>query len=114
MKKVLPTSLKYKAVREVLSQKKGVEEIAKKYDVSRQSLYFWVKKFRRSGRPGSLSLEANYKRGFSHHKRISPRVEKQILDFVVKDPDASIFDLTSKLNALGYKISKHGVYYVII
>lgn len=114
MKKVLPTSLKYKAVKEVLRGGKGTKEIAKNYHVCRQSLYFWVKKFNQSAKGEPRSLEAKYRKGARHHKRISFRCEKQILDLVVKDPGASIDSLVRKLNALGYQISKHGVYSALL
>lgn len=114
MRKVLPASVKYKAVVEALSGETKLVEIAKKYNVSRQSLYFWVRDFKKSNKKTSECLKSHYRRGSVHHKSISWKLEKEILDLVVKYPDWGIATLKNKLGEVGFEISPHGIHNVLV
>lgn len=114
MRKSLTAPEKYKAVMEVISKKCGLVEVAGRYGVSRQSLYFWVKKYTANSQKGSKSLKNNYVSGNKHPKSVSWKMEKEILQLVLQDPDLGIYGLWGKLKSRGYNVSEHGIYNVLL
>jgi len=104
---------KLDAVKRVLDRKEPIGEVAKDLNISRQSLYKWIKEYEESPNKSSTNLENNYSRGKSHYKSLSWKIEKQVLDISVKHPDYSLGKITLIANESEAKVSEHGVYNVL-
>ncbi|KKS04523.1 hypothetical protein A2W70_00230 [Candidatus Curtissbacteria bacterium RIFCSPLOWO2_02_41_11] len=113
MRRISPKS-KLKAVREVLNKNKTLSEVSSKYKVSRQTLSIWIKKYQKDPKSGSRSLVNGYKRGKNHHRRLSYKLEKQVLDLVIKNPDLGVHIIWKQLTDRGFKVSLKGVYNVLL
>ena len=110
----LSASDKLAAVREVINKKRKLSSVAHKYNCSRQSLHTWLNRYKASPLRGKHILESKYRRGSAHYKRLPWKIEKVVLDFVVKNPSLSLRQLTRQVNNLGYKISLKGIYGILI
>ena len=109
--RLTPTD-KLKAVREVLRYKRSLKEVSFKYGISRQSLYFWIKKFDpKSGKP---SLKNGYRHGRNHPRKLSWKIEKIVLDLVINNPQFSLQKLNKQLQNRGLKVSLKGVYNILL
>ncbi|KKR86854.1 MAG: Glycosyl transferase, family 2, partial [Candidatus Curtissbacteria bacterium GW2011_GWA1_41_11] len=110
----LSASDKLAAVREVINKKRKLSSVAHKYNCSRQSLHTWLNRYKASPLRGKHILESKYRRGSAHYKRLPWKIEKVVLDFVVKNPSLSLRQLTRQVNNSGYKISLKGVYGILV
>ncbi len=90
--KRLPFFDKVKAVREVIEYGNSLQKVSKKFGCSRQTLALWVKSYKNDPK----SLKYKFKKGKSHHKSISWKVEKKVVDLVIKEPDFSISKLLNQ------------------
>src|SRR3989344_6236258 len=109
----LSASEKLAAVREVINKKRKLSSVAQKYNCSRQSLHTWLNRYKAFPLKGKYILESKYRRGNRHYKKLSWKIEKVVLDFVVKNPSLSLRRLTREVNNLGYKGSLKGVYGIL-
>ena len=109
----LSASEKLAAVREVINKKRKLSSVAQKYNCSRQSLHTWLNRYKAFPLKGKYILESKYRRGNRHYKKLSWKIEKVVLDFVVKNPSLSLRRLTREVNNLGYKVSLKGVYGIL-
>ena len=100
--------VKFQAVRDVLHANKGLVETAGQYGVSRQSLYLWVKRVRESG--SFSALNNRYRRGRKHQRRISWRVEHEVLEAAIARPQWGVGRIASELRKRGLVISSFGVW----
>ncbi|MDP2632399.1 MAG: glycosyltransferase family 2 protein, partial [Candidatus Curtissbacteria bacterium] len=107
-------SQKLWAVRQVVERGKSISSIASKLGCCRQSLYLWVQKYKKNPQHGEKSLSGKWVRGAKHPRKISWKVEKHVLDLVVKYPDLGIDGLEEKLKELGFKIAHHGIYNILL
>lgn len=114
VKPTISPKQKLKAVRQVVDGKKSLNKASDELGISRQSLYLWVRKYRGNPKKGSSLFKSNYKAGKGHHKSVSWKVEKQILDLLVKYPTLSLRELTGRLRDSKVSISTHGVYNVLL
>src|SRR3989344_3560033 len=108
----LSPSEKLEAVREVLNKNKTLNEVSLKFQVSRQTLASWTHKF--DPKKGKISLKNAYRRGKNHPKKLPFKIEKVILDLVIKNPVDSLYILRKKLEDRGLKVSLTGVYNVLL
>src|SRR3989344_119486 len=109
----LSTSEKLASVREVINKKRKLSSVARKYNCSRQSLHKWLNSYKAFPQKGKHILVSKYRRGNTHYKKLSWKVERVVLDFVVKNPSLSLRQLTREVNNLGYKVSLKGVYGIL-
>ena len=107
-------AFKLKAVKEALGSKTSLKEVCLKYKISRQTLYFWIRKYTNSRLKDLSSLKNSYKKGKFHHKSIGWKAEKLILDAVIKNPKLSVYGLQKRLEIAGLKLSVHGIYNVLV
>src|SRR3990167_2220083 len=110
----LSASDKLKAVKQVLQKNRSFNEVSGIYGCSRQSLFLWIKRYKKSPRKGSLILKNNYSKGRNHPRYLGWKIEKLILDLVVKNPDLSVNGLFKEVKKLGYTVSTHGIYNALI
>ena len=113
MRRISPKN-KLNAVREVLNKNKTLSEVSSKFKVSRQTLALWIKKYQKDPKSGSRVLINGYKRGKNHHKSLSYKLEKQVLDLVIKNPDSGVHIIWKELADRGFKVSLKGVYNVLL
>lgn len=106
-------SVKLKAVGEVLEKGKSPAEVASKYHCTRQSLFAWIKVFKSDPRRAPKLLENSYLKGKNHPKKLSWKIEKEILDIVIANPDCTVRGICNELAKQGYKVSVHGVYNIL-
>ena len=121
--KRLAAQVKLEAVLEVVEGKRSLIEVSKKYGCSRQSLAVWlarykkaqgVRKVRDVRKEASEALESAYRRGASHPRSLAPRVERLVLEMVIKLPELNIRDLSLELARAGVKISTAAVYKILV
>ncbi len=112
MKRFTP-QYKKKVILEILVKGKTFKEVAAKYKCSRQAIYGWILLYKKAPKKTS-SLKNHYRRGRNHPKKVSWKIEKQILDIVVKKPDLGISGINKELAGLGYTISRHGIYNILL
>ncbi len=109
----LSASKKLAAIREVINSKKSLSSVSKEYKCSRQSLHTWLNRYKDFPQKGKNVLEGKYRRGSAHYKKLPWKVERVVLDFVVKNPSLSLRRLTREVNNSGYKVSLKGVYGIL-
>ena len=112
--RLLSAKSKLQAVLEVVNESKSLKETSLKYGCCRQSLYLWVKKFQSDPKRGLSLLKNRFRVGLKHPKRTSWRLERIILDLVIKYPLYSIYSLKVELVGQGHGISAAGVYQVLL
>src|SRR3990172_801148 len=110
----LSASDKLKAVKQVLQKNRSFNEVSGIYGCSRQSLFLWIKRYKKSPRKGSLILKNNYSKGKNHPRYLGWKIEKLILDLVVKKPDLSVRGLYKEVKESGYGFGAHGIYNVLV
>lgn len=120
--RLLAAKDKLNAVLEVIEKGETLCDVAARYGCSRQSLAAWVKKYKNgttnksneTNRSNLGILGLAYRRGANHPKSLSPRIEKQVLDLVIKKPELNIYKLADELKARGVNISASGVYKILV
>ncbi len=105
---------KFAAVHDILASKKRYKVVCKKYNCSRQSLYFWLKKYERYPESSLGKFKSKYKKGKNHPRSISWKVERKILDIVIKNSYLSISDIKNRLADEGIKVSVHGIHSALV
>lgn len=112
--KALAPSLKLKAVLEVVQSGKQISFVCKKYGVCRQTLYLWIKEYKKDPKAAKAQFAPKYKRGKKHPKRLLWKVEKAVLDVVVREPELGLSTIVGRLKEQGIKVSLHGAYNVLL
>ena len=105
---------KQAAVCEVLIEKKPLKAVSEKYGCTRQAIFNWIKKYKLAPKQNSKTLENNYRRGNNHHKKLSWKIERLILDLIIKEPDLNVHRIRDEVLKLGKKVSIHGVHNVLV
>lgn len=108
------TSLKkLKAVKDVLELHKSINNVASENGCSRQTIYLWINKFKNSHKTDNLIFKSKYKKGQEHHKKLSWRIEKLVLDLAIKNPGLSLREITQKISSESHKVSLKGVFNIL-
>lgn len=119
----LAAQVKLIAVLEVIEGKSSLVTVSKKYGCSRQSLALWIERFRlaRSTFPeadeAKIALkvfQGAYKRGVSHPGSLAPRVERLVLDMVIKNPELNVRALALELALQKVAVSVASVYKILV
>src|SRR3990167_2916691 len=105
---------KQAAISEVLVEKKPLKTVSEKYGCTRQAIFNWIKKYKQAPKKNSKTLENNYRRGNNHHRKLSWKIERLILDLVIKEPDLNVHRIKDEILNLGKKVSLHGVHNVLV
>src|SRR3990167_8523942 len=105
---------KQAVISEVLIEKKPLKAVSAKYGCTRQAIFNWIKKYKQAPEQNSKTLENNYRRGNNHHKKLSWKIERLILDLIIKEPDLNVHRIKDEIQKLGKKVSLHGVHNVLV
>ncbi len=95
-----PADKKYQAVLAVLKEGKSIRGTAKEFGVARKTLYQWIAKYKEASpreKPSVLAKNA-YVREESHPRASSWRYKKVLLQFVEKNPELSLDELSRRLH----------------
>src|SRR3990167_6625664 len=91
---------KQAAISEVLKEKKPLKAVSEKYGCTRQAIFNWIKKYQQAPKKNSKTLENNYRRGANHHKKLSWKIERLILDIIIKNPDLNVHRIKEEIQKL--------------
>ena len=105
----LGPSTKYNIVKKNLESGIGVSKLAQEAGVSRKTIYEWINKYQRAsdrGIEGSKTLRDSYRRGENHPRAVYPKIEQDVLDAVIQNPQLSAHSLSEKISTSVYTIWK--------
>ncbi|MFC1710291.1 glycosyltransferase family 2 protein, partial [Patescibacteria group bacterium] len=91
-----------------LENNRSKSEIAKKFGVSRNSLYIWEKEKNRQSKAGSEN-NGNYRRGKKHHRAVYPQAEKEVIRLIVAHPEWGCRKYALVLKSKGINLGYYGV-----
>ena len=113
--KPLASHERLRMVQEVLEGKEKVSEIAKKYEVSRITLYKWLKRYRQAPEKRLEAVE-NKQRHVGHYFRQTPeKYEEVILNLISQHPEFGVRRLVQEVPKIGGKpiVGHHGIQNVL-
>ncbi|MBI2327939.1 helix-turn-helix domain-containing protein, partial [Candidatus Curtissbacteria bacterium] len=105
---------KLAAVREVVDKKRPLGEVSRRLGICRQTLYLWIKKYQKNPSRARQALANHYKSGKNHHRSLSWKLEKFILDLIIGNPQASVHKLWHEAKQAGFAVSLHGIYNILL
>lgn len=96
MKKITAQQ-KREAVLKVVEDGKKVAHVAREYEVSRKTIYSWIKIYRQQPGADEEIFKPRYVKGKDHPKAKYPDIEKKLLQQASDNPDLTIKQLADKL-----------------
>jgi cellulose synthase/poly-beta-1,6-N-acetylglucosamine synthase-like glycosyltransferase/transposase-like protein len=97
---------KKKIVKELLTSSESVASLARKYNLSRKTLYAWKNRYEGAyGRGRGDSLKSRYVKGESHPREYRHKLKARIIELVKKSPHLTTTEMAQNLSA-----GRHAVY----
>ncbi|QQS39289.1 DUF2341 domain-containing protein [Candidatus Woesebacteria bacterium] len=90
-----------------------VTVVCRDFGISRQTYYKWKRRWEEGGQ--DIDTLRDKKQQYDRRKfRIDREKEKAILSVIIETPDLSKYKIAEKLRELGYAVSPHGIYNVLL
>src|SRR3989344_242948 len=109
--KVLLPQERLKIVQEVLNGREKVGYIARKYEVSRITLYKWLKRYKQSSEKSLSALEDKERKVSRYFRQTPEKYEEAVLNLISQRPEYGVRRLVQEVPKIGGKpiIGHHGI-----